>query len=479
MSEQALYDRLLGYAKENYYPFHMPGHKRNTDILSMINPYAIDITEIEGFDNLHSPNDVILNLMNKISLIYKSSSSYILVNGSTCGILAAVSATTLEGDKIAIARNCHKSVYNAVFLRNLKCHYIMPAKNNYGIFEDINAEAVEELLQKNPGIKAVVITSPTYEGIVSDIKSISEIVHKYNATLIVDEAHGAHFIFDDYFPKSAIELGADIVIQSLHKTLPAMTQTAILHIAGNRVDKHRVEKYIGIYESSSPSYILMSSVGKCMDILEKQGKKLFKGYIQRLEKIYDKCSNMNWLFVFMPENVFDFDKGKINIISRDKGYTGVDLYNELLNKYHLQMEMASCQYVIAMTSICDTDEGIDRLIDALKDIDSRLTEEKGSNCNKNDIGYIEENRNIVIPKKILESYETDMEEKEEVLFDHSEGRISGEFIYLYPPGCPILVPGELITKELIENVNNYIKEGLNITGLNKNKIIVVNNKKIK
>ena len=204
---------------------------------------------------------------------------------------------------------------------------------------------------------------------------------------------------------------------------------------------------------------------------------MFNEYVNRLEKIYSQCSKLKCLSIFKPEQAFDFDRGKINIVSRCKGYTGMDLYNELLNKYHLQMEMASEKYVIAMTSICDTDDGIDRLINALKEIDLRLqdTEDAKTQC-------IESNRiteSIIIPEKLLEAYEMDFRDNEEILFTDSENRISGTYVYLYPPGCPILVPGELITKELIAKVNKYMEEGLNVTGLRDNKIVVVNNTEIK
>lgn len=473
----SLYKRLVEYSNSDYYPFHMPGHKRNTDIINMINPYKIDITEIENFDNLHNANDVILSLMNRISKMYGSKKSYILVNGSTGGIMAAISSVVKMGDEIAIARNCHKSVYNAVYINKLKCNYIVPRVNEYGIFGHIDIEAVKEIFNRNPKIKVVVITSPTYEGIVSDIENIAKYVHKMGAILIVDEAHGAHFKFDNYFPGSAVELGADIVIESIHKTLPAMTQTSILHICSENIDEKRVERFLSIYESSSPSYVLMASVEKCMDIIDNGGKKIFNEYVNRLEKIYSQCSNLKCLSIFKPEKVFDFDRGKINIISMYKEYTGVDLYNELLNKYHLQMEMASEKYVIAMTSICDTDEGIDRLINALKEIDLRLqgVESIKTHC-------FEENsttESITIPKKLLEAYEADFGDNEEILFTDSAGRISGSYVYLYPPGCPILVPGELITRELIMKVNKYMEEGLNVTGLRDDKIVMVNNTEIK
>lgn len=476
---ESLYERLVNYGNKDYYPFHMPGHKRNTDIISMVNPYKIDITEIDDFDNLHNANDVIGVLMKRISIMYESKSSYILVNGSTCGILAAISAVLNSGDEIAIGRNCHKSVYNAVYINKLSCNYIVPKVNSMGMFNDISLDDIKRSFEEKPDIKAVVITSPTYEGIVSDIEEISEYVHKKGAVLIVDEAHGAHLKFNSYFPNSAVDMGADIVIESIHKTLPAFTQTSLLHICSDRVDVKRVEKFLSIYESSSPSYILMSSVEKCIDIVQKCGKDLFERYIGRLKKIYGLCENMECISVFKPRDVYAFDQGKINIISNIKEYTGKDLYDELLYKYHLQMEMASERYVIAMTSICDTDEGIDRLIFALKEIDSRLKGSYKSVGKREKVSALLESEAYTIPKKVYEAYETDMLKAYEASLDESVGKISGAYVYLYPPGCPLLVPGEIITECMIENIRRYMSEGLNVTGINNKKIIVVNNDEIK
>ena len=214
--------KLKALAQSDVYPFHMPGHKRQ---LSGFFPYEFDITEIEEFDNLHHAKGLLLEAQQYAAQMYQSWKAYYLVNGSTCGILAAISAVTTKGGRILVARNCHKAVYNAIYLRGLKAEYVYPVATHYGIQGQIQATDVERKLVEKPDIQAIVITSPTYDGLVSDIRAIADLAHTHGIPLIVDEAHGAHFGLDEAFPDNATVLGADAVIMSVHKTLPAPTQT--------------------------------------------------------------------------------------------------------------------------------------------------------------------------------------------------------------------------------------------------------------
>ena len=224
-----LYRKLIEYAGSDYYPFHMPGHKRN--INEGVCPYAYDITEIEGFDNLHEPMGILRLAMEEAAAFYESDKTYFLVNGSTCGLLSAICALTAKEDKVLVARNCHKAVYNALFLHELMPVYIYPEYiEAWGISGGISPYKLAYLLEEHKEIRVVVITSPTYEGVVSDIEKIAAIVHEKQRILIVDEAHGAHFGMHGELPRPALSKGADVVIQSLHKTLPALTQTALLHV---------------------------------------------------------------------------------------------------------------------------------------------------------------------------------------------------------------------------------------------------------
>ena len=242
-----LYDKLLKYRVSDYYPMHMPGHKRNKELLTMVNPYSIDITEIDGFDNLHHAEEVLLQGMERAAALYKSHFTGYLVGGSTAAILTGISACTKKKDKILVARNSHKSVYHGIYLNELEPVYIYPqTEPQFGISGGIFPEKIEEMLIKHPDIKLVVLTSPTYEGILSDVKSIAEITHKYDVPLMVDEAHGAHLGFHPGFPKGSVGLGADIVIHSIHKTLPALTQSALIHVNGNLADVEEIKRYLAI-----------------------------------------------------------------------------------------------------------------------------------------------------------------------------------------------------------------------------------------
>ena len=275
MCEKILYDKLIEYSKSGTYPLHMPGHKRNTKLLQGVDPFDIDITEITDFDNLHNAEGIIKESMENAAKYYGVKKTWYLVNGSSSGILAAIHSVTDIGDKILIGRNCHKSVYNAIEARNLNAEYVYPEfideLNMCGGYEP---EKIREILCNNSDIKAVVITSPTYEGIVSDIKKIAEVVHAQGAILIVDEAHGAHFRVSDKLPRPAYECGADIVIESVHKTLPSLTQTALLHLNSDRVLEKKITKALAIYQTSSPSYLLMASIEKCIYYMSKNGKEL-------------------------------------------------------------------------------------------------------------------------------------------------------------------------------------------------------------
>ena len=268
MENKDLYDRLSELAAGDNVPLHMPGHKRNTDIFSMSNPYGIDITEIDGFDNLHNADGIIKEDFKRAAKLFGADETLFLVNGSSAGNMAAICGASKKGDTVIVARNVHCSVNNALFLNELNPVYIYPEIDEIGICTGITRESVRAALEEHPEACEVIITSPTYEGVVSDIKGIAEETHRFGAVLIVDEAHGAHFNFHDKFPESAVKCGADAVIQSIHKTLPSFTQTALLHLNGNLIDKDRVKKYWNIYQSTSPSYILMAGISRCLTFLE-------------------------------------------------------------------------------------------------------------------------------------------------------------------------------------------------------------------
>lgn len=488
--ENSIFEKLEQLEKSDIYPFHMPGHKRNSDIAYI--PAQVDITEIDGFDNLHHATGILKNAQQQASDIYHSDRTWYLVNGSTVGILIAISAVcTNKGGTVLIARNCHKAVYNAVYLNRLNVKYLYPKKVEFdgvSIFGSISAEQVKRCISENNDIKAVVITSPTYDGIVSDISNISKICHENNIPLIVDEAHGAHFVLGEEFPKSALECGADVVIHSLHKTLPSMTQTALIHLKGNLVSEKLIERYSGIYQTSSPSYVMMAGMDSCVRFIENDGRKYLDEYLNNMHKFSKAVENLKMLKVYIKnvglKDVFDKDISKILIFcsnaiekcSKNK-YDGQWLYDELLHKYHLQMEMAEANYVIALTSILDRKDGFERLAEALLEIDEKLVCECRINCEKscfNDnlteeaeqLPY-EDKMSFEMPAPKIEYsvYEALTMPTKTVSLKECAGFISAEYIYLYPPGCPIVVPGERLSQELVDIIMDYKSGNYNVEGL--------------
>ena len=376
---EQLDQKLEKYATGETYPFHMPGHKRAG--LFFPNPYQIDITEIDGFDNLHHPEGILKDGMAYAAKVFGAKQTFYLVNGSTCGLLAAVSAAVPKRGRLLMARNCHKAAYHAAYLRELSVDYLYPQITEVGIQGAIRPDEVRLALAGEKKYDAVVITSPTYDGVVSDIEAIARIVHEHGIPLIVDEAHGAHFGFSEAFPVSAKALGADVVIQSIHKTLPAFTQTALLHLQSDRVSEAEMRKFLGIYETSSPSYIFMAGIEKCVRMLEKDGGRLFSDYEARLREFFEKTKKLQKIKIlkrsdFGTEEAFDFDPSKLILSVRDTDMTGQELYDILLSRYGLQMEMASGFYVTAMTSIMDRKEGFDRLAEALLAVDGTLGSKK-------------------------------------------------------------------------------------------------------
>lgn len=488
-----LYQTLTDYAESDVYPFHMPGHKRRS--IAEFSPYKIDITEIDGFDNLHHAKEVLKEVQQKAAELYGSNSCFYLINGSTCGILAAISAAIQRNEKILVARNSHKSVYHGLFLRQLKAEYIYPVETRFGIQGQVTKEQIEKRLIEQPDIKAVFITSPTYDGVVSDIKGIAQVVHKYQIPLIVDSAHGAHFGFSKGFPENAVKLGADVVIESVHKTLPAFTQTALLHVCSKRISLEKIKKYLSIYETSSPSYILMAGIDVCMEFLKEEKTTYFKKFEKNLDWFYEKVSVLKQLKVlrkcdFNKEEAFDFDESKILIFHKNQkvipDVSGAYLQKILLEEYGLQMEMACGNYTLALSSIMDTEEGFQRLAEALLEIDKqlqnrfclqvfdkseKLVEEQVTKADCEDL--CSQQSIYKMQKKRMEIFEAQEQESISVLLEESVGKIAADYVYLYPPGIPIIVPGEEITEVLIEDIKCCQEKGLEVEGLSKDRKITV------
>ncbi|MCR4841928.1 MAG: aminotransferase class I/II-fold pyridoxal phosphate-dependent enzyme [Eubacterium sp.] len=457
--DRYLDEALAQYAGQDVYPFHMPGHKRRIRVAGM--DASMDITEIDGFDNLHAPEGIIAGAMERAAVLYGAGRSFVLVNGSTVGMLAAVFACVPEGGEILIQRGAHRSVYNAAMLRHLSTVYVENSTLDCGLKGNLSTEDVDNLLKTHPNIRAVVITSPSYDGIVDNVDKISDIVHAHGARLIVDEAHGAHFGFHTDFPQTAVRLGADMVVQSLHKTLPAFTQTALLHVNDPALFDGAAE-YLRIFETSSPSYPMMAGADACMRLMKEEGEVLLDSLRDHLDYFYDRTKSLRNLRVFDGRgraDIFGWDISRISILGG--GYvTGTEICDTLRSRYSIELEMGDLIHGLAIATVADERAGFERLADALADIDAGLSDEgRGAGFAVNVAAPPE------LPAGAMSLFEAHEAEAEEVSPEEAAGRISAGFICAYPPGSPIVAPGERITHGIMEHIEALRAAQVRITGM--------------
>lgn len=419
-------------------PMHMPGGKRRfaSDL-----PYQWDVTEVEGTDDLHDPEGILLEMNRRAAALWGAESSFVTVNGSTGGLLAAVRATG-EGE-ILLGRNCHKSVYNAVTLCRRKAHYLLPHEG-----EILPAE-VEEALEKHKNITTLLITSPTYEGVISDIEAIARICHAHGVTFIVDEAHGAHLGFA--FGESAVTLGADIVVQSLHKTLPALTQTAVVHCKNSFAPA--MARELAVFESSSPSYILMASADECFAFLGSEaGKNAMEDYKNNLLAVREKLKTNLKHFRLMESPRYDM--GKLVILTEGTNFSGKALADALREDYKIETEMALPHSLTAMTSVCDGEAELNAFAEAVLALDVRAKPEEAHPLPPPSL-----------PQKVCEPFELRGKEGKFCPMEEAIGEISLSYLWAYPPGIPLLMPGERVDKPLVDSLQAYREAGIPLHGL--------------
>lgn len=495
-----LLERLEDYAGKDIYPYHMPGHKRRSWGGLPEEIYGIDITEIDGFDNLHQPEGILRDLQREAARLYGAEESFYLVNGSSCGILSAVSCAVPFGGHILMARNCHRSAYHAAYLRKLTVSYVYPHfMDEYDVFDGVEPGQIQKALEQDEEIGAVLIVSPTYEGRIADVARIARIVHQRGIPLIVDEAHGAHLGLAEGFSSNSCQLGADLVIHSVHKTLPALTQTALLHVNGDRIDRERLRRFLRIYQSSSPSYLLMAGIDNALQYA-KEDNAAFLRFQERYESMVRNLADCCRYLRFLPVENGKQDVGKLLISVKRCGLTGRQLYDILLQKYHLQLEMASVSFVLAMFTVNDGEEAYRRMTQALTEIDDSL--DRGENQEERSCKDRGENQEKIShrangerikrgpceegcgssqdDRKKRERWEGsradeiplaeawDMETKM-ISLEESIGRPIGEFVNLYPPGVPLLVPGEPMTERLCRDIRNALEQGLQVQGVHREK----------
>lgn len=547
-------EALEKYIEKGTYPWHMPGHKRqpieavqNVDNISKSREnfwngvYAHDFTEAKDLDDMHEPAMFIADSIAEMKKVYGTFATYMLVNGSTSGLMTAIHATCHRGDVILAARNCHKAVYNAICMLELEPEYIVPdyvnmrwrcgvnqngeqtitdgmtdasGESNRGtrekmaassevnheteekaavngeddrevsertdILGDISPDKVERainmLITDGRKPRAVIITSPTYEGVMSDIRTIAEIAHRYGIYLIVDEAQGAHLNFMEGH-ETAMQQGADIVIESLHKTMPALTQTSLLHVMNPELDE-RVRRYLQIFQTSSPSYIFMQSMEKAV-AFGANNRDEFARYGRRLEAFAGKCDGLRNIRLFRPDvssvkndeicnacKVFDHDEGRLvfvvrpgTVVESGQKFTGVMLAEILADRYGLIVEMASVSYVICISSVVDSADSYDILFNAVAEIDGNLGYEPDK-TDRQELDIISGRRSAMPPGTAWDRL------AESVPIEGAAGKVSGAFVYAYPPGIPVLAPGEVVDRQAVNGIKSMIDSGLNVAGVN-------------
>lgn len=422
-----LNEKIDQYLREDYYPFHMPGSKR-TNILRDDIPYKRDLTEIYGFDNLNDPQDIFCQMEQKLADIYQVEDAIISTNGSTSGILSTIRALTYDNKNILIQRSSHKSVYNAIELNNLKSDYINVVLNNVGAIIDIDYEDLEDKLSKKK-YGVIIVTSPSYEGYYLNLEKIYEIARKNSTPLIVDMAHGSHSIlygnYNNYF---------DIAITSFHKNLSALTPSSAVII--NNIDYSKeIRRNMAIFQTSSPSYVILQSIDEMIDKF-KEFYHMYSDLEKNLDAIYKL--NLDHLKIVNDDKK---DRSKILISTANTDIDGFIL-EEMLRDRKIEIEMSYPTYALLIASIFDSEIGFDRLQAALLDIDKNI---------KKDITRY--SFTYKIPEKVLEISDAILRQKSKVSVDDLTGKICGQFVYAYPPGIPILSPGEIIDEDIISTMN--------------------------
>ena len=443
-----LIERLKAYC-ETVTPMHMPGHMRSKEY-----PYLnrlgaeMDITEIDGFDDLHHPTGILLQSMNDAAKLWQSGDTRYLVNGSTCGIVASVYALGMGGGKCVVSRNAHKSLYHALEITGIEPVFVQSGFDcEIGACTAVSHESIEHALDNTPDAKFVFLTSPTYEGVISDLKEICEIAHRKKVPVIIDEAHGAHLGLTDDFPTGAVRAGADIVIQSVHKTLLSLTQTAIMHISGNLVSLPDLEHALDIFETSSPSYLLMASIDGCVRTLIQDKERIFRAWRKNIDEFRFGARNLKRVSLWKSAGAFDESK----LILTHPNLTGVELMDLLRSRFSIELEAAYPRYAVAMTGAGTKRESLLRLLDALYEIDREKLDER----------QLPKPVQPGIPVSVLSIKEALTRPWETMDIAHVVGRVSAEYAWAYPPGVPVIAPGERIDENAVSVWQDLVRSGAN------------------
>jgi len=460
-----LFDAMKNYHKKNVTHFDVPGHKK-TDVLEEYTSYfgdiimGIDVNSSKPLDNLSNPIGVIKEAEDLMAKLFNATHSFFLINGTTSGIQAMIMSVCNPGEKIILPRNVHRSAINGLILADAIPVYIEPVVNDdLGIAFNVDLQSVKDTIINNQDAKAILITNPTYYGFCTSLKEIVQFAHDYNMLVLVDEAHGTHLQFSDDLPISAMQAGADISAISLHKTGGSLTQSSVLLLNDRKVKHTHIKTILNIMQTTSASYILMSSLDVARKNMAINGKKEFQRVIELSRYAREQINKIKGISSFSKEligekSVFSFDETKLSIKVNELGLTGLEVYDILRDEYNIQMEFGDSYHTLAVISLGDTKEDIDKLIDALIDISNKY---KKNSIILNKIA-LHNPQVIVSPRDAFYSH------KKQKKLNECEGDVCAEFIMAYPPGIPIITPGEMISKEIIEYIEFLKKQNSMLTG---------------
>jgi len=464
-----LFDALVHLAESRKLSFHTPGHKSgkgiSTRFRKFVGPkiFEIDLTTLDEVDSLHKPVGVIKEAQELAASAYGADRSFFLVNGTTVGNHAMILATTHPGDEVLVARNAHKSILAGLILSGAHPRFFLPRFDpSWGIILNVVPEVVREAMDRYPAAKVLTLTSPSYYGIAADLAGIIPDAKARGLVILVDEAHGPHLAFHPRLPLSALQAGADLCVQSTHKILGGMTQSSMLHVKGSAVDPARVARVLQLLQSTSPSYILMASLDLARMQMATEGEKLLNKAIELAEEARERINRIAGLRCLTEEEVkamgdFRLDVTKLTISVKDLGLTGFQASSFLNAEFDIQVEMADLQNILVIVSIGDRRDDLHRLVLALERLAGRHAGKRGSSIP------------LLLPsfegRLLLPPREAYFAPSEDLPLRKAEGRVSADIVTVYPPGIPLLVPGEEITAPAIEYLLHLAGCGARIDGL--------------
>ncbi len=465
-----IYEALEKFRKMRIVPFDVPGHKHgrgNPELVELLGTkcVGIDVNSMKPLDNLCHPISVIKEAEELAAEAFGAAHAFLMVGGTTSAVQSMILSCCKKGDKIILPRNVHKSVINALVLCGAKPIYVNPEVDPHlGISLGMKIEQVEKAILENKDAVAVFVNNPTYYGICSDIKSIVKLAHKHGMKVLADEAHGTHFYFCNSMPVSAMEAGADMSSVSMHKSGGSLTQSSFL-LTGSDVNAGYVRQIINLTQTTSGSYLLLSSLDISRRNLVLRGEKSFGDLIELAEYARSEINKIGGYYAFSKEmingtSIYNFDVTKLSVHTLDIGLAGIEVYDILRDEYDIQIEFGDLGNMLAYLSIGDRKQEVERLVSALADIKRRYQKDK--------TGML--SQEYIPPKVIKTPQESFYAEKESLPLEKAKGHICSEFVMCYPPGIPILAPGEEITSEIIEYINYAKEKGCSLTGPEDEKI---------